>query len=111
MTQPQDLLTTSDIAKLVGLKRKTITNVYVRRPGFPAPALQASQRTRAWRRSDVEAYFKMDSSDPPGPPTAVTAAEQSPPASRGSTCASAPSGRGGLISWPTSSRRRAAPSA
>lgn len=51
-------MTTADIAKLVGVTRRHVTSQIVKRPGFPAPCINASQRLRAWPTAKVLAYFQ-----------------------------------------------------
>ena len=51
-------MTTADIAQLVGVTRRHVTGQIVKRPGFPAPCINASQRLRAWPTKKVLAYFQ-----------------------------------------------------
>jgi hypothetical protein len=51
-------MTTADIAQLVGVTRRHATGQIVKRPGFPAPCINASQRLRAWPTKKVLAYFQ-----------------------------------------------------
>lgn len=51
-------MTTADIAKMAGVTRRHVTSQIVKRPGFPAPCINASQRLRAWPTKKVLAYFR-----------------------------------------------------
>ena len=51
-------MTTADIAALAGVTRRHATGQIVKRPGFPAPCINASQRLRAWPTKKVLAYFQ-----------------------------------------------------
>lgn len=51
-------MTTADIAQLVGVTQRHVTGQIVKRPGFPKPCINASQRLRAWPTSKVLAYFR-----------------------------------------------------
>lgn len=59
-----NLMTTDDIAKLVGVTRATATNRIVKRPGFPAPVINLSQRTKRWSTDDVLKYLKSGRRSP-----------------------------------------------
>jgi predicted DNA-binding transcriptional regulator AlpA len=74
MTTPQDTaarLDTQGIASLIGCSR------LIKRPDFPAPFINLSQKMRYWRRSEVLEFLRV---------TAAKAAPQRPRRSRGSTC-------------------------
>jgi hypothetical protein len=43
---------------LAGVTRRHATGQIVKRPGFPAPCINASQRLRAWPTAKVLAYFR-----------------------------------------------------
>lgn len=70
-------ITTDDIAKLAGVTRATATNRIVKRPDFPAPAINLSQRLKRWDADAVLRYFKSGRRSPkPSPgstPPAVAA--------------------------------------
>jgi predicted DNA-binding transcriptional regulator AlpA len=51
-------LDTQEIALILGVKRKTVTDKIVKQPGFPAPAVNLSQKLRRWAQDDVLAYVK-----------------------------------------------------
>ena len=60
---------TAGIAKMLGLARTYVTDNIVKRPDFPAPVLELSQKTRRWRVRDVERYAKPKARRPaPIPP-------------------------------------------
>ncbi len=51
-------MTTADIAKMAGVTQRHVTSQIVKRTGFPAPCINASQRLRAWPTKKVLAYFQ-----------------------------------------------------
>lgn len=52
-------VTTKDIAEELGVTREYVTDKLVKRPGFPAPAIDVSQRLRRWRIEDVRRYLSQ----------------------------------------------------
>lgn len=48
-----DLMDIKQIAALLGVGREHTRNILVKRPDFPAPAINVSQRVRKWKRTDV----------------------------------------------------------
>lgn len=50
------LLDTAQIAGLLGMTREHVTDRITKRPDFPRPALNLSQRARRWREADVLAW-------------------------------------------------------
>ena len=52
------LLDTKGIAELIGMSRGHVTNRLTKRPDFPAPVVNISQRTRRWRLKDVQSWVK-----------------------------------------------------
>lgn len=52
-TQTLDLVGTKEIARMLGVTQAHATNNIVKRPDFPKPAVNLSQRLRKWRREDV----------------------------------------------------------
>ncbi len=48
---------TGDIARLLNLSREYVTGKLTKKPGFPKPAINASQKLRRWREADVMAYL------------------------------------------------------
>ena len=53
-----NLVGTKDLAALLKLQQKTVTDKLTKRPGFPAPAVDGSQKNRLWVLDDVLAYLK-----------------------------------------------------
>lgn len=50
------LLTTQDIAQLLGMQHRYIRDRLVKRPDFPRPALNLSQMSRRWDRRSVQQW-------------------------------------------------------
>lgn len=48
-----DLIDTIEISRLLGVTRAHCVGRVIKRPDFPAPAMDLSQRMRRWRRNDV----------------------------------------------------------
>jgi predicted DNA-binding transcriptional regulator AlpA len=68
-------LTTEEIATLLGVSRKHVTDRIVTRPDFPAPVIKLSQRTRKWAQAEVLAYLKGETrSAPPIPGSRIPSA-------------------------------------
>ena len=74
MSTMDPVIDTAEIARMIGLTREHVTDRLIKRPDFPKPAINISQRTRFWRRSEVLAFMQ-------GP----KAAQPRPRRSRGST--------------------------
>ncbi len=53
MSQNIQLLSTKDIAELLGVSRAHLVDRLSKRPDFPAPIVNISQRIRKWKRDDV----------------------------------------------------------
>jgi len=55
MTTPQnaDLIGTKDIARMLGITQSHCVGRIIKRPDFPKPAINLSQRIRKWKREDV----------------------------------------------------------
>lgn len=51
-------LNTEEIARMLGVKQKTVTDKIVKQPGFPAPTVNLSQKLRRWAQDEVLAYLK-----------------------------------------------------
>lgn len=51
-----DKLDTGGIAELLGVTRPFVTDKLTKRPDFPRPVVNLSQRLRKWRRRDIERY-------------------------------------------------------
>lgn len=69
---------TAGIAALLGCTRQHVTSRLTKRPDFPAPFIDASQKMRYWRLSDVQAFMQ-------GKRVRVKGGRQSPGATPGST--------------------------
>lgn len=54
--QTPELVDTAEVARMLGLTREYVTDKLTKRPGFPKPAVNVSQRLRRWRRAEVEAW-------------------------------------------------------
>lgn len=76
-------------AKLLDVTRAHFTDRLSKRPDFPAPVINFSQRSRKWRLSDVLAWAGHSSAPSPRPSGRATASQRSPRASRGNTLSSA----------------------
>lgn len=48
-----DLIDTKEISRLLGVTRAHCVGRVIKRPDFPKPAMNLSQRMRRWRRNDV----------------------------------------------------------
>lgn len=48
-----DLITYTDISKLLGVSLPHARDRLTKRPDFPAPAVNVSQKIRRWRTADV----------------------------------------------------------
>ena len=51
-----DLLTLADIAADLKLRYEYVRDRLVKRPDFPRPCLQISQKHRRWKREDLTAW-------------------------------------------------------
>lgn len=63
----EPVIDTAEIARMIGLTRAHVTNRLTKRPDFPRPAINISQRTRYWRRADVLAYIQGATAAPRSP--------------------------------------------
>jgi hypothetical protein len=52
-TKNSDLVDTGDIAAMLGVTRAHVTNRLSKRPDWPKPVMNLSQRLRRWKREDV----------------------------------------------------------
>ena len=52
-----DWISTADIATMLGLTREHVTDQLTKRPGFPKPEVNLSQKTRRWDRAAVVAFL------------------------------------------------------
>lgn len=51
-----EFIGTEEISMIFGLSRSHIVGRITKRPDFPKPVINLSQRVRKWLRSDVEAW-------------------------------------------------------
>jgi len=51
--QNLDLIGTQDIARMLNVSQAHCTGRIIKRPDFPKPTINLSQRLRKWRRDDV----------------------------------------------------------
>ena len=49
---------TAAIAEMLGCSRAHVTNRITKRPDFPKPFINMSQKMRFWRKTDVLAYIQ-----------------------------------------------------
>lgn len=56
-----DLINTLDIAKMLGVTRLWVTNSITKKPGFPKPKINLSQRVRHWSRKEVDKWMQQTS--------------------------------------------------
>lgn len=52
------LVDTADIAEMLGVCRAHVTNRIVKRPDFPAPVINLSQKLKKWSAEEVARYVK-----------------------------------------------------
>lgn len=67
MSAMETVIDTAEIARMIGLSREHVTDRLIKRPDFPKPAINISQRTRYWRRADVLAYIQGPKAAQPRP--------------------------------------------
>lgn len=48
---------TAGVAQLLGCSRKYATNAITKRPDFPKPIINVSQKTRFWSLADVQRWM------------------------------------------------------
>lgn len=58
-----DLITTHDIANMLGLRPNYVRDKIVKHPTFPRPTLMVSQKTRRWTRHDVEQWLRKNAEE------------------------------------------------
>lgn len=51
-------VTTKDIADTLGVTREYVTDKLTKRPDFPKPFVNKSQRLRRWKESDFRAWLQ-----------------------------------------------------
>lgn len=86
-----DLIDTAEIARMLGVSRAHCVGRLIKRPDFPRPVVNISQKLRRWQRDAVLRW--MVKSTPPRP-------QPSP----GSTSAATAADRGARKSAPAASR-------
>jgi predicted DNA-binding transcriptional regulator AlpA len=52
---------TAQIAKILGVSRRHVTDRLVKAPDFPKPTIYVSRKTRLWAEEDVRAWASPDS--------------------------------------------------
>lgn len=62
MTTAIDPIDTAGIATLLGVCRRHVTERLSKRPDFPRPIINISQKTRRWSRSEVLSWAKRTGS-------------------------------------------------
>ena len=62
---PKELIDTKEIAAMLGVCRAHAVGRIVKRPDFPPPAVDLSQRLRRWERREVLAWATRAKSSPP----------------------------------------------
>lgn len=62
MTTALDPIDTAGIAALLGVCRRHVTERLSKRPDFPQPIINISQKTRRWSRSEVLSWAKRTGS-------------------------------------------------
>lgn len=67
--QLPELMTTKDISDLLGVGQRHCVNCIIKRPDFPKPAVNLSQRVRRWSRADVLRWAGFTSTPPHQPPS------------------------------------------
>jgi predicted DNA-binding transcriptional regulator AlpA len=50
-------MTTEQIAEMLHVTRRYVTNTLTKRADFPEPCLNLSQRMRRWKESDIRAWM------------------------------------------------------
>ena len=55
------LIDTGQIAKMLGLERSYVTDKLTKKPDFPPPRVNRSQRLRRWAEADVLAWARGQS--------------------------------------------------
>jgi predicted DNA-binding transcriptional regulator AlpA len=54
--QDDQRIGTSDIARLFGVSRKTVTDRWIKAPDFPKPVQQISRKSRWWSLGQVMSW-------------------------------------------------------
>ena len=58
-----DLLTSDDVADLLGVSRRRVNRLATVRADFPAPAVVLAQNRKLWARAGVEALERLGGPD------------------------------------------------
>jgi predicted DNA-binding transcriptional regulator AlpA len=53
----ESLIDTSGIASLLGCTREHATDRIIKKPGFPKPRIELSQKMRRWDKDEVMAFL------------------------------------------------------
>lgn len=62
----EKLIDSADIAAMLGMNRAYCVGRILKRPDFPKPAINITQKTRRWRLSDIQRWATR--AKPPRPP-------------------------------------------
>jgi hypothetical protein len=54
-----NLVDTAQIAAMAKVTRKQVTNRWTKRPDFPEPVQNATQKTRRWNINDVREWLRQ----------------------------------------------------
>ena|GEM_PF-1605500 len=54
------LLDTGQIAAMLGVTRAHVTDNLTKRPDFPAPVVNVSQKLRRWKESDIRQWLARE---------------------------------------------------
>lgn len=58
-TQTIELIGTKDISRMLGVTQAHCVGRIIKRPDFPKPAIDLSQRMRKWRKDDVLRFLGL----------------------------------------------------
>ena len=58
-------VTTKDIADRLGLTREYVTDRLTKRPDFPQPSVNVSQKIRRWNKADFERWLTTTNAKTP----------------------------------------------
>jgi predicted DNA-binding transcriptional regulator AlpA len=53
-----ELMSSKDIARVLGLTRKYVTDHLTKQVGFPKPWARVTRKTVLWRREDIEKWMR-----------------------------------------------------
>ena len=57
---PNDLIDSASIAALLRMNRRHVVARVICRPGFPAPRIALSSKSRLWSRADVVRWIERE---------------------------------------------------